>query len=93
MLTKKILEEMPAGTIFARGWASDDEWGINMTRSHKCLRWIAKRGDGAPDWAIYCHFAENDDTYVEQCGDKVHRESHIRKLVECDDEALKWYRQ
>ena len=60
MLTIKDLEAMPPDTVFASGWASDDEWGINMTRSRRCLRWIAKRGY-APDCAIYCHFAEHDD--------------------------------
>lgn len=85
MLTLKQLKEMPAGTVFATG-------EVTEPRLFKtAVRWIAKRG-GYHDWAIYYHLAEHTIDYVMKNGDKVTTESVIRKLVECDDEAFKWYR-
>lgn len=82
---------MPEGTIFATGEALDDENGINMENTGHNLKWIAVRGD-IHDWTIYCYWVENSIEYIRGRGDKVHNESTIKKLVPCDDEALKMYR-
>ena len=92
MLTVKMLKEMKPGAIFARGEVVDSPLGINMIGSGRQLRWLAVRGMGIHDWAIYCHYAEYPWEFIRQSGDKVCRESHIRKLVLCDDKAFKMYR-
>lgn len=91
MLTLKDLKAMQPGTIFATGLTTDDEKGINMSRSGKALRWVAVRG-GIWDWAIYTHFADKNEEWIKSRGDKVTFEKHIKKLVPCDDEAFKMYR-
>ncbi len=92
MLTPDQLKAMPPGTIFAEGVAFDCPGDLNMTGSGRQLRWVACRGKGMPDWAIYCHYATYDAQYVQRFGDKVHFEDHIRKLVPCFDEAYQMYR-
>ena len=91
MLTVKKLKEMPKNTIFATGEIVDSPDGINLADTGKMLRWIAKRGY-IHDWCIYAHFADKDISWIEDNGDKVHREAHIKKLIECDDEAFSIYR-
>lgn len=91
MLTLEKLKAMQPGLWFATGLTTDDPKGINMNRSGKQLKWVAVRG-GIWDWAIYIHWAESSIGYVASNGDKVTFESHIKKLVPCDDEAFKMYR-
>lgn len=89
-LTVEEIKNMPPG-IFAEGVALDNYYGINMTRSGKMLKWVAVRG-GAPDWKIYCHWAEKSKEEVASNGDKVYDKETIRRLVPCTDEAFKMYR-
>jgi tRNA 2-selenouridine synthase SelU len=91
MLTLQKLKEMEPDTIFATGTANDDPEGLFMANTNKQLRWCAVRG-GIEDWCIYCHLADRDVEYIRRQGDKVTFESHIRKLVPCDNEAFKMYR-
>jgi len=91
VLTLEKLKAMKPGTLFASGYATDGPGGLNMSRSGKKLRWVAVRG-GIWDWAIYCHFKGHPDKWICDHGDKVTFESHIKKLVPCDDEAYKMYR-
>ena len=92
MLTLKMLKDMPSGTIFATGISSDTPDGLFMANTGKELRWVAVRGE-IHDWAIYCHFSEHDTEWIRRQGDKVHMEENIKKLVLCDKEALRMYRQ
>ena len=114
MLTKKILEDMPKGTMFAQGEFWDDTESpnqmpfANVAGTHLSVRFVAIRGD-VPDWAIYCqnpHYVNSDDpdvlaagyggtwdwSKIRSEGDKVHNPENIKRLVPCDDEALKMYR-
>jgi hypothetical protein len=91
MLTVKMIESMQPCEIFATGTANDSPDGLFIANTNRPLRWVAIRG-GAPDWAIYCHFAEHDEQFVRDQGDKVTFEKNIKKLVPCDDEAFKRYR-
>ena len=94
VLDLKILEDMPPGTIFATGLTTDNPGiGINMTNSGEELRWVACRGHGPADWAIYCQFSSWSAERIKKAGDKVSFEEHIRKLVPCDNDALAHYRQ
>ena len=91
MLTKEILEKMPANHIFANGEMLDTEEQLFMANTGKMLRWVAVRG-GIADWAIYCHFANKSVEWISRQGDKVCMERHIKLCVPCDDEAFALYR-
>ena len=91
MLTLEMLKELPAQEIFARGEVVDSPLGINMMNSGRQLRWVAVRG-GIHDWTIYCHHAENPWYFIKAQGDKVCRPEHIKRLVNCDNEAFEMYR-
>lgn len=92
MLTTQMLNDMPPGTIFATGELPDTPDGLFMARTGRMLRWVAVRGDGIPDWTIYCHFNEYDSEWVKANGDKVFHEAHIKKCVPCDEGAFAMYR-
>ena len=88
--------DMPPGTTFAVGVAKDEPGSLNMARTGKKIKWVAKRGEGMHDWAIYCYFNEPVEVtmgYVTSWGDKVFSEEHIKMLVPCDDEAYSLYRR
>jgi hypothetical protein len=89
----KDFNNIPAGTVFAKGEIENSPKGIYMTNNHeeRMLRWIAKKGY-ANDWVIYCHWADSSWSYIEQSGDKVTNEANIKKLISCDDETFKRYR-
>ena len=84
---------MPQG-IFAQGLTIDSPEGINMANTQKPIKWVAVRGY-IYDWAIYAdnpYSPRYDYEGVRDMGDKVHDRDTIKKLVPCDDEALKMYR-
>lgn len=85
MLDKRMLDDMPAETVFATGIV------LNERLHGAPVRWVAKRG-GIHDWAIYYHLANSPLDFVSRCGDKVFTDEVIRALVPCDDEALALYR-
>lgn len=86
MLTAQILKDMQPGAIIAKGIT-------NNPRLHKDnVKWIAVRGKGFHDWALYYHFEHMSDQYVLDVGDKSTTEGVIRSLVPCDDEAWALYR-
>ena len=91
-LTLYALELLDPRATIATGTAPDSPEGINMTNSGRTLRWVAVRGGGAPDWAIYCHLANKDEEWIKRHGDKVHDEQTIRRLVPCVDKAFEQYR-
>lgn len=92
MLTLRQLEDMPDGIIFAHGETVNSPEGINMSNDGRSLHWVAKRGDGYHDWAIYIGIASWDDELIKTNGDKVTGEDNIKKLVPCDNEAYEMYR-
>lgn len=86
MLDRKMLKDMPPGTIFATGE------GL-YPRLHREIptKWVAVRG-GIDDWAIY--YGKDTDTiqHIRDYGNKVTMKDTIKELVPCDDEAFKRYR-
>lgn len=86
MLTKKMLEAMPPGTIFATGVVKEPQ-----LYELSAVRWLAKRG-GIADWAIYYHRKEYDAKWIKDYGDKCFTEEIIKRLVPCDEDAFKAYR-
>lgn len=86
MLTIEKLELMENGLVFAKGI-------VNNPHLYKDkVRWIAKRGGGPQDWAIYYHLTDKSYSYIESNGDKCFTELVIKDLVPCNDEAYRAYR-
>ena len=92
MLTIEKLKEVEPRSVFARGEIVDSPDGINMTNSGMMLKWVAVRG-GIHDWTIYCDFASKGYDWIQSQGDKVGDPTNIKRLVPCDEEALKMYRR
>lgn len=85
-LTIEKLKEMKPGELFATGIGTYNEL------NNKEVRWVAVRGNGMPDWAIYYHLPYNNKHTVARNGDKCFIESVIKRLVPCTDEAYNLYR-
>ena len=82
---------MEPETIFLSGMSIDSPDGINMDRSGEMLHWVVIRG-WIYDWAVYCGLRDWSKALVASNGNKVHNEQTIKRLVPCDDEAFKMYR-
>ena len=93
MLTEEKLKSMEGGEIIDTGVTIDNYTGINMSNSDKVLRWVAVRGRGYWDWAIYIQLDTWSVDAVVNHGDKVNTKEYIQRLVPCDEEALKLYRR
>ena len=65
---------------------------MTNTNIGKKLLWVARRGGGPSDWAIYTHWQEMGIDYVLSNGDKVRDRENVKKLVPCTKEALDEYR-
>ena len=92
-LTLQALKDMKPGNIIMSGEIENSPQGIYMTNSRvgDTLTWVAKRGD-YHDWAIYVGWKEWGLQRVLQNGDKVSSTDNIKKLIDCDDEAMNMYR-
>lgn len=91
MLTINKLQELEPMQIFAKGMVVDGTRHFNFTGKEQVLRWVAVRG-GIPDWAVYVGRQDQPYEEIARSGDKVCRESNIRFLVNCTDEAFGQYR-
>lgn len=87
LLTLQMLKDMEAGTIIGTGVV------FNARIHNGMIRWIAKRGDGFHDWAIYYHNQNHTPEYILSNGDKLTSEANIRQLIPCDQEAFGLYRK
>lgn len=105
-LTVDDLIQMRPGFIFASGDIPNDaEDGILMDtfEEYQALRWIASRGEGYHDWAIYISQAESTnigdgvytipDEWIRKNGIKLSSEANIKKLIPCSDAAYALYRK
>jgi hypothetical protein len=95
MLTRLKLSNIPQGEIFASGEIENSPDGLYMVNSNigRKLLWIAKKGYGYNDWAIYCHWLENGIEYIKEYGDKVISKENIQKLVPCEEDVYQLYRR
>jgi len=93
MLTLEQLKNMEPYTVIATGVVANNPDGVYMTDQgfNRPLRWVAKRGQ-IHDWTIYIHWAERDEEWVKDWGDKVRDRDNIKKLVPCTDDAFRMYR-
>ena len=92
-LTIEMLQNMPAGKVFAHGIARNKKGELWMTDVYpnRRLIWAAKRG-GIDDWAIYTHWESKGLDFCVNMGDKIMDKETIQKLVPCTDEAFLKYR-
>lgn len=97
ILTAGTLKSMPASRVFATGVTSNDPDGVFMSneRRGEKLDWIAKRGDGFHDWAIYTWWnSENKPvSWIMRHGQKVGDMNNVKKLINCDEGAAALYRR
>ena len=96
MLTLKELQAFPDGEVFATGVLPNNHIGIFLTNTREGdgLRWVAKKGWGYTDWAIYAHWDDEHDTaWIADHGDKVTTDHNIQRCVPCEDDVLKLYRK
>lgn len=97
MLTVEKLKAMQPKEIFAKGETTDDEKGINIWTTWTKIHWVAVRGDGFHDWAVYIRGSWNwlwigdYSKSIAATWDKCPK-SQIRKILEVDDEAFALYR-
>ena len=108
VLTLAKLKAMEPDTVFAKGTFIDSPEGCNLANTGKEVRWVAVRGgihdwaiyaqnpyyidDFGPEVMAVGYSGVWDWQMIADQGDKVYNESHIRKLVPCDDEAFEMYR-
>lgn len=95
LLSVSDLLAMKPGTIFAHGAMQDNALGLNMTGTDQLLTWVAKRGDGYHDWAIYCDWYRPSQSLIEiaRHGQKIHNLDTVKRLVPYDEEAKELYRR
>lgn len=94
MITPELIKALPDGKAFASGTVFNSPEGVYMTSTRKgdLLKWIAKKGH-ANDWAIYIYWAELDDSFILDHGDKITSDKFIQFVIQCTPEALKLYRR
>lgn len=93
-LSFKEFQNIESGTVFAKGIIMDGPNGLHMTNnSEQELRWLAKKGEGYDDWAVYVATSSQSYEYIEQYGDKVFSERNILKCIQADRETLNRYRR
>ena len=91
MLTTEQFNELPAGKIFACGFAMDGTAVFNITGKYQQLRWVAVKGY-INDWAVYVGLPYWTIRETAEKGDKIHTEGYIRHVVPCVDEVYNRYR-
>jgi len=83
-LTIQQLKDMKPGEVIATG--------TYLKIVNEEIKWVAIRGLGYYDWAIYCLKPNNSVERIIKYGNKITNESIIKLLVPCLDEAFGIYR-
>lgn len=88
------LKSILPGTVFAKGEIPNSPEGIYATdyKTGNLLKWVAVKGRGYDDWAIYCGWADKSWEDIRTNGDKVTGKENIQKCVPCDEDVFKKYR-
>lgn len=84
-LTEEILKSIRPGEIFAKGDGM-------LPVANYPLKWVAIRGEGYHDWAIYYGYNEIPDSEIARIGCKMFTKEVIRELVPCNNKAWSLYR-
>lgn len=92
LLDEEAFNKIPDGEIIETGEIVDGEGGLNLSRSGRVLRWVAKKGF-ADDWCVYAHFSdEHSIASVTMHGDKVCDKRNIDNILKVTDEVWAKYR-
>ena len=91
MKTIDEFKQLNHNEMFDTGVLPNSPKGLFMTDTGGFLRWVAVKGR-IDDWSVYCHWDDKPPSWIEQHGDKVCSEKHIKMCVPCDDEVFKLYR-
>lgn len=62
LITIDLLEKSKPGTILAKGESSDEPHALDLAGTGRMVRWVAVRGQGWADWAIYAQNPNYLDT-------------------------------
>lgn len=94
-LTIEKLKEMSPGR-FAQGTIQngpgEDQIYMTNTGIGRELKFVARRGQ-IHDWAVYVGWSdEMSFARVETNGQKVYIAEYIKRMVDCDESAMKMYR-
>lgn len=103
-LTIERLEEMKPGEAINFGIAVNEPGGIYLTDSRVGdeIIWVACRGKGAPDWAIYAHWKfetpgrslESPIDWIKTHGQKIYDRTNVEKLLgKLPDDVWERYRK
>ena len=97
MVTIEILKSYPDTQIFRRGEFNSSDFPdlflpIQINANNNLISWIAKKGSGYDDWAIYYHYSDIPEKLIISNGIKIKSIPIIRKLVPCTPEVLNKYR-
>lgn len=90
-LTMEKFSAMPAGEMFAKGFALDGTANFNITGREQALRWVAIKGH-ISDWAVYVGLYAWTWERVRREGDKIHTRDFIHYVVPCTKEVMDRYR-
>lgn len=90
MITKEYLEKIEPQTIFQQGIFFDDSYGIKL-HTPNLIKWVAVKGGGYHDWAIYADHAYMDAEEVARKGIKINK-FYAGQLVNGTEEAHAYYR-
>jgi len=85
-LTEKDLILMVPGKLFA------SETGIYPDLASRQIRWVAARGKGMHDWAMYYGRISQSIEHIARYGDKIFDKDLIQKMVPCTKKAYALYR-
>jgi hypothetical protein len=85
-LSVENLKEIAPDSIFTTGT------GLYPELFSRPVRWVAVRGAGFHDWAIYYHHEHTPAEEVKNIGDKCTSPSVIKRLVPCSEAAFSLYR-
>jgi hypothetical protein len=88
LLTLNVLKSIPAGRIFHVVITQ-----LQYELPGQMAKFVAVKGAGLNDWAIY--FGRGDDAteHVRRHGNKVSTTEFIQHICPCDQEALNLYRR
>ena len=100
IINKEVLESVEPGSIIASGFFTDCD-NTSICDTGKRLPWVAVRGQGAPDWAVYTQPIYSDELLfpkvwdkdlIRRMGDKFPKHMVDHLFDEVSKHAYYWYR-
>lgn len=86
------LKSLPATKIFRYGVIDNEKLDDPNFPTNVHVRFVAKKGNGHNDWAIYLSYAVSKNDDIAKYGIKVTRPLEIQMLCPCTKQAYEKYR-